>query len=86
MTLEGGGEEDAAGGGQQLGGEEEERGGADPEEGLHQEPHLSDEQTQEKRAAHSVTPRSTERKSPQWKSRQFWEAWWPRASGYSTDF
>ena len=65
MTVEGGGGEDA---GRELGdSEEEEGGGAGPEEGLHQEPHLPDEQAEEEGAARSVLPVAPQRQFSNWK-------------------
>ena len=65
MTVEGGGGEDEAG--KELGGEEEEGGGAGPEEGLHQEPHLPDEQAEEEGAARSVLSVAPQTQFSNWK-------------------
>ena len=65
MTVEGGGGEDAAAG-RECGGEEEEGGGAGAEEGLHQEPHLPDEQAEEEGAAHRVLSGAPQRQFCYW--------------------
>ena len=64
MTVEGGGED----AGRELGdSEEEEGGGAGAEEGLHQEPHLPDEQAEEEGAARSVLSVAPQRQFSNWK-------------------